>query len=246
MHAIIIDDEADGIQSLSLVISKTIKELKIVAVTQDALLGVELIDSYRPDIVFLDINMPVLSGFELLSKLRYRNFHLVFTTAHTRYGIQAIKSDAVDYLLKPISPEDIINCYNRIKMRVAEMRDSPALDKVLKELGSKKQKMSISHSAGIEQLSYTDIVAIEAHSNSVSITLLNNNVLHVAKSLKQYEEELCTAELPFVRIHNSFIINVNHALRYVKEEGGYLVLVNNRSVPLSKARKQAFFEKIEL
>lgn len=115
MHAIIVDDEFNGIKVLELLIKKHFPDIKVVATTTDSIDGVVLINNFRPDIVFLDISMPGLSGFDLIEKLEYKNFHLIFTTAHREFAIKAIKKSATDYLLKPVDPDDLIASIERVK-----------------------------------------------------------------------------------------------------------------------------------
>jgi two-component system, LytTR family, response regulator len=117
IRAIIIDDEQSGINSLRLHLERFTADVKVVASSTDPAQGIGLIEDFRPEIVFLDINMPGLNGFELLAKLKYRKFHLIFTTAHDEYGLQAIKENALDYLLKPIDKQDLLEAIAKAKMR---------------------------------------------------------------------------------------------------------------------------------
>ena len=120
MHCVIIDDEMSGVISLRLLISKFVPDLKVVASTTIATEGIDLINDFRPDIVFLDINMPILNGFELLEKISYRNFNLIFTTAHQEFGIRALRQNAKDYLLKPIDEIELNAAIARIKNKNKE------------------------------------------------------------------------------------------------------------------------------
>ncbi|MCW3109714.1 MAG: two component transcriptional regulator, LytTR family, partial [Segetibacter sp.] len=119
LRAIIIDDEQKGIDTLNLLIEMFIKEVKVVAHSTNATTSLALIENYKPEIVFLDINMPEMNGFELLEKLNWKDFNLIFTTAHQEYAIRAIKNNAIDYLLKPIDYEDLLLAVERIKKQLS-------------------------------------------------------------------------------------------------------------------------------
>ncbi len=245
LHSIIIDDESSGIKSLELLIKKFCSGLKVVATSTDSILGVELINNYRPDIVFLDINMPNLNGFELLKKLEFKNFHLIFTTAHGEYALQAIKQNAVDYLLKPIGLEDLNKAVDKIKKRVAENQRPADMVELLKSLqDSKSVKISIPAKDGIEFVTSQDVAYFEASSNSCIVKMKDGRTVIVSRSLKEYEEQLCKPELPFIRIHNSFIINVNYATKYIREEGGMVVMNDKKNIFISKSKKDEFLNRI--
>src|SRR6218665_270202 len=122
LRAILIDDEEAGIETLKLLIKKHIPELNVVAEATVARNGIELIESFKPEVVFLDISMPEMNGFELLDKLRWRNFNLIFTTAYQEYGLKALKQDAMDYLLKPVGHRDLRVAIDRVKQRMAEQQ----------------------------------------------------------------------------------------------------------------------------
>lgn len=247
LHAVIIDDEYNGMRSLELLIQKFVPEIKIVALTSSPFEGVELINSYRPDIVFLDINMPALNGFELLDKLEYKQFYLVFTTAYKEYAIKAIKQAATDYLLKPIDLGMLKVCVEKIKNKAVENKFDTNVKELVNEIvGIKNLRIPIPTKNSVEYVIPSSIIYIEANSNSSKILLTNMIVLDVNKSLKEYESLLCRDGLYFMRIHNSFIVNLNYVIRYSKEGGGQIVLYGNKLIPLSKQRKEDFLKFIKL
>jgi two-component system, LytTR family, response regulator len=247
LHALIIDDEENGLKSLELLIEKFIPEIKVVATTSEALKSVELINNYRPDIVFLDINMPNLNGFEVLDKLSFRNFHLIFTTAHEEYALRAIKQRAIDYLLKPIDAEELRTAVIKVKKVISEKKEFPDALSLLSSLNEQATvRVSVPTKTRIDLVSANEILYIEADSNNASITFTNGNQTKVTRSLKEYEETLCTKDGNFMRIHNSFIINVDYITRYIKEDGGYAVLGNKKSIPISKQKKEEFLKRINL
>jgi two-component system, LytTR family, response regulator len=247
LHAIIIDDETNGLKSLELLVSKYVPEVKVVATTMNAIEGVDLINNYRPDIVFLDIFMPGLNGFELLQKLEYRKFHLIFTTAHEEYALQAIKESATDYLLKPIDSEDVKKAVARVLKKDKEQKEMPDVLKILKDIEEKQNlKINIPVKSGIEYIPAKEVVYIEARSNSSYVTFLKKEPVLVPKALKEFEIQLCRDQLPFIRIQNSFIINLNHVTRYIREDGGYVVMMDKKSIPISRNKKDEFLKWINI
>ncbi|WP_317898131.1 LytR/AlgR family response regulator transcription factor [Aurantibacillus circumpalustris] len=247
LHAVLIDDEYNGLRSLELLIKKFVPEIKVVAQTTDPAEGVELINNYRPDIVFLDINMPSLNGFEVLEKLEHKNFNLIFTTAHQEYAVAAIKKSATDYLLKPIDSEELLNAVQRIQKRKDEKLMYPDIQSTLKEIvGFNNLRVPLPSKDSIEYVTPSMIIYVEANSNGAKIQLTNMMVLEVSKSLKEYESILCKEGLHFIRIHNSFVININYVTRYVKEGVGYVVLQGNKRIPVSKNKKDEFLSHLKL
>ena len=245
LHAVIIDDESNGLKSLELLIKKFSPEVKVIATSTKAIEGVKLINDYRPDIVFLDIYMPNLNGFELLEKLEFRNFHLIFTTAHKEYAIKAIKEQAIDYLLKPIGSEDLNIAVEKVKRKIKEHQLPNDVYKLLSGLQETQNiKIPIPGKNGIDLVHHNEIIHIEASSNNCVVTIQNKDSALVSKSLKDYEELLCKQEMPFIRIHNSFIINVNYATTYLKEDGGVVVMKDKKSIPISKNKKDEFLKLI--
>ena len=247
LHAVIIVDELNGMRSLELLITKFINGVNIVAATTDPLQGVELINNYRPDVVFLDIQMPNLSGFELLEKLRFREFYLVFTTAHSEYGLRAIKQSATDYLLKPVGLLELEQAVARINNKIQEKQRVPDAFEGLRQIyESQRIRIAIPVKAGVEYLLPNDIAFMEANSNSTIVHCAEGEKLLAYKTLKEYELQLCKTELSFIRIHNSFIINLNHVTRYLKEDGGYAVLQGKKTIPVSQHKKEQFLKLINL
>lgn len=244
LHAIIIDDEFNGIRSLELLIKKFVNDVKIVALTTNPIEGVALINNYRPDIVFLDINMPTLNGFEVLEKLQYNSFHLIFTTAHQEYAIKAIKQAATDYLLKPIDVSDLQNAVEKVKDRLKSKSEIPDVQHLLKEIvGLKNLRVPLHSKSSIEYVTPSMIVYIEAHASGSRVLLTNAMMMDVGSTLKEYEQLLCKEGLYFMRIHNSYIINLNYVSRYLKEDGGFVVLQGKKTIPVSKLKKEEFLKQ---
>ncbi len=238
LRAIIIDDEFNGVRSLELLIQKFIQDVKVVATSTNPVEGIELINNYRPEIVFLDINMPVLNGFQLLDNIEYKNFHLIFTTAYQEHGLQAIKRNALDYLLKPVSIDELRVAIERVQKKIAEAQLPIDLNVLFENLRTiQQQKIAFPTRTTIELVPSSDIVYLEAQSNNCLVVLSNGMHYQVLKSLKEYESLLCQPGTSFFRIHNSFIINIDYAGRYLREDGGSIIMSNKKEIPVSKTKK---------
>lgn len=232
LRAVIIDDEHAGIETLKILASRNASSIRVVASSLKAEEGITLIEDYKPDVVFLDISMPSMSGFDLLSKLTYRGFSLVFTTAHEEFAILAIKNRAFDYLLKPIDEEDFAKCIENIKVA---RQDAPARHDA-------NLYIEIHVKDGVIYLKQKDIVRLEA-SRSYTEFHMENGVKHIAsKSIKDFESKLDPAV--FFRCHKSHIVNLEKVQKLVNHDGLYL-LMNDGSMPdISKSLKEEFQQRL--
>jgi two-component system LytT family response regulator len=246
LNALIIDDEENGSVSLSLLIQKFAPGVRVVATATDPVKGVELISDFRPDIVFLDINMPILDGFGVLDKVAFKKFHLIFTTAHEEYALRAIKKSAVDYLLKPIGKDELLKAIQKVENKIRENESTPDVLSLLKDMQeTHPQKIAIPTKTGIDLVPADKVMYIEANSNNAIVTFANGDQISTSKSLKEFESNLSDNN-NFIRLQNSFIINVQCVARYSKEDGGYAIMQNKKSIPVSKQKKEEFLKRINL
>ncbi len=233
LRVIIVDDEPIGVNTLKVLIERLELEVLIVATTSDPFKGIEIIDSYHPDVVFLDVNMPGINGFELLEKVHFKNFKLVFTTAHQEYAIKAIKNKAADYLLKPIDSEDLKLCLENI------LRDPPQNN----TSGKVRNVIELAVNDGIVFLKQNQIIRLEA-SGSYTIIYMKDGIKHTAsKNLKYFE---CFLDpTVFFRCHLSHIVNMNELVKLVSADG-YFALMSDQSRPeVSKKQKEILLEKLK-
>jgi two-component system LytT family response regulator len=232
-RAVIIDDEALSVDTMRLLINEYIPQLRIVGVATDPESGIELIENFRPDIVFLDISMPKMTGFELLEKTKFRDFKLVFCTAHREHAIRAIKNKAQDYLLKPIDYEELLQCVQSI---FEEEKKSP-------EKKNKSQLLELHVKDGIIFIKQEDIIRLEA-SGSYTTYYLENSVKHMAsKNLKECEKFL-DPDL-FYRCHPSHIINLKKVVRMVTTDGLFAKMVDNSSPEIVRKNKDIFLQRLK-
>ena len=245
IHSIIVDDEINGLKSLEYLLAELKEEVNLVGATTDAIEAIELINNYRPDVVFLDISMPQLNGFEVLERLKFKNFYLVFTTAHKEYALQALKQGATDYLLKPIDRKELYKTIQKVQQRMIENLVKPNIYEILKLIAqAQNTRVFLPTKQGTEYVTPADIIYIEADSNYTKVFLRNGQTIQVNTLLKDFEKQLCKAEFNFIRIHHSYIINVDYVTRYIKDDGGFAVLQGTKTIPVSRPRRDEFLKLI--
>lgn len=207
--------------------------------------GIDAIETTHPDIVFLDIEMPVMNGFVMLKNLHYKNFELIFTTAYDHYAIKAIKYSALDYLVKPIEISELKEAVEKAKEKRYRTIPNPQIELLVEQALIKKNSFSriaVPTSEGLQFLKIDDIIYLEA---SINYTLIFTNTKHkytVSRTLKEFEDILSPDS--FIRIHNSYIINKAYAEKYIRGEGGQVVLSNGVTLDVAKRKKSEFLKAI--
>ena len=243
--AIIIDDEVNNMSALCEKLLKHCPVLEVAACCENAMLGLEAIETLEPDIVFLDIEMPVMNGFTMLERARNRNFELIFTTAYDHYAIKAIRYSAIDYLLKPIEIDELKTAVDNAVRNRQEKKTNLQVDMLLEQMkNSHYRKIAIPTSDGIRFQSLDGIIYLEANLNYTHIVLADNSRILVSRNLKEFEDLLPPAE--FLRIHHSHIINRKHVDRYLRGEGGQVVMHNGTVLDVSKRKKGDFLKMMGL
>ncbi|HSH66748.1 MAG TPA: LytTR family DNA-binding domain-containing protein [Bacteroidia bacterium] len=246
IKAIIVDDELGARESLSKMIEKNCKQLEVVAKADSALAAFEAITNKQPDLVFLDIEMPNGNAFDLLEKFKEINFNIIFTTAYDHYAIKAIKFSAIDYILKPIDPEELIEAVKRFEKK--QQGEPSVLDKQFKTLLSnvrpenKLKKVGIPDGDGLIFINLSDIIRCESDGNYTFFILTNGKKIIASRTLGEYEQMF--TEDNFFRIHRSHLINLQHVKKYIKGEGGYVIMSDDSQVEVSRRNKNEFLEKL--
>lgn len=241
MRTLIIDDEPDAVNALKIIIEEFLPELIIIGSYSDPIKALEGIPKMSPELVFLDINMPVLNGFELLESLQHRNFKTIFVTAYDEYAIKAFKYSAVDYILKPIDIDELVAAVKRATSlsTTSEERDEIKYKKLFESLNNNQtEKLIVSTYEGTYYIDPNDVIYIQADSSYSTVIFKNANPLVVAKSLKEFEELLTSPN--FFRNHHSFLINLNFVRKYTRTEGGSVEMINGDQIPLARRKKNEF------
>jgi two-component system LytT family response regulator len=241
LKAIIIDDEENGRISLRRKLETYCPDVEVIAEAGGAEQGIELIDQHNADIVFLDIEMPKLNGFDMLDRLSPFNFHLIFTTAHDHYAIDAIRSNAFDYLLKPVDIEELKRAVAKI-VRLKEKSSIEVMTFANKTIQRGFNRIIIPTMEGRLFLDTSIIMHIEAQNNYSIFYFKDQPKITVSKTLKEIEEILPVDH--FFRIHHSHIINLNFVKKYVKGNGGHIELQDGTLLDVSRRKKDDFLKII--
>jgi len=243
IRTLIIDDEEDAREGLKLVVEKFCPEVSIEALCESPEEGLKKIDELQPELVFLDVQMPRLSGFDLLEKVEKINFEVIFVTAFDKYAIKAIKFSALDYLLKPIDVEELVSAVQRIKEKQKnKTAHFKSLLSNVKLSSEKLTRLAIPSDNEIIIQMISDIVYCEADSNYTTLHLVDSKKITVSKTLKEFENIL--PETDFCRIHHSTLVNIAHVTKYIKGEGGYVMVTGGDHLDVSRRKKDSFIQKL--
>lgn len=228
LKAVIIDDERKSRENLELLLTSFVDNVSIVGTADGVLTGIKVIEENKPDVVFLDIHLSNGDGFEILESLKDQNQNVIFVTGHEEHAVKAFRSEAIDYLLKPVSIEHLQNAVDRVKKR--------------KQTGAEgnigKSQISLSTSKGLIFLKTEDILYCKGDGAYTYFFLKNGERITTSKNLKEYESKL--EKYNFFRSHKSYLVNLGEIKTYVRGEGGHVIMTNGESVGVSKRRKDAF------
>ena len=244
LKAIIIDDESYCCETIATFLESR-DDIQIIAQCSNGIEGIEAIQKHKPDVVFLDVEMPKMNGFEMLQKLPSIQFEIIFTTSYDQYALKAIHLSAIDYLLKPIDEEELIHAIEKVRHRTNNpiSQQLEILMQKLSEPNKKISKIALPTLDGLEMTTIASIIYCESDSNYTIVHLKGANKIVVSKTLKEIEELL--QDYSFVRVHRCFLVNINEVEKYKKGDGGYLILSNGASVDVSKNRKELLLSKLQ-
>jgi two-component system LytT family response regulator len=244
LNAIIVDDEAHCCKTLNALLKRYSPEVNVVAICANGADALKAIRELNPNLVFLDVEMPKMNGFEMLEQLGEINFHLIFVTSYDAYALKAIRFSAIDYLLKPVDREEL----QRAVQKVVKRMETP-LPEQLKIILEKMQhptaasnKIALPTMEGLQMIAVEFIISCEANDNYTTLTLKNNKKIVVSCTLKVIEELL--EDHSFLRVHRSFLVNLDEVEKYVKADGGYLVMSNGAQIYISRNKKEELLKRL--
>ena len=245
LKAILIDDELNSLKNLRQKLEEFCKPVQVVAMAQKPDEALFLIRHHKPDVLFLDIEMPKMSGFEILEELGDYAAEIVFVTAYNQYAIDAIRISAFDYLVKPVAIDDLQKAVNRLLLsRASKTRERlHVLKDGLGELRSQDNKIAVPTNDGLEFLLISDIIRIESISYYSKLFLVNGQVTLVTRLLKDFEELLTPYQ--FFRVHNSHLVNLRYIRKFSRSEGGQVVMENGDVVDVSRRRREEFLKYLQ-
>lgn len=247
--AVLIDDDSNLRSGMKGLLNLCAPEIQIIGEAESVATGIEVIDQLKPEVVFLDIQLNDGTGFDILEQLAAKNgkssAHIVFITAHEQYAIKAFRFSALDFLLKPVDPDDLKKVVKKIK-EVLEKNDNYAhIDLLLENIRKKVdhfKRIALSNSDGIHLFEISDIIRCESEDNYTKFYIKNSKPILISKTLKEYEELL--TEHGFVRIHQSHLINMAFLKSFIKKDGGYVIMADNSNLPISQRKKEQLQDMI--
>lgn len=243
LKAVIVDDEKHSLETTEMLLSEHCSQIEILGKESKPEKGIKLIDKLKPNLVFLDIKMPGISGLEILNKLKYTNFETIFTTAYDHYAISAFKVGAIHYLLKPIDPKELIDAVQRAEQRLVDNNTDANFNEIVQMMSTlRKNKIALPSSTGIDFYDVDDIIRCESDSNYTKIFLKDKQIT-ISKTLKEIEKLLSSRD--FLRIHHSHLINLDHLIKYIRGEGGSVILSNNDEILVSRNKKNDLMRRIK-
>ncbi|NMH28114.1 LytR/AlgR family response regulator transcription factor [Flavobacterium silvaticum] len=246
--AILIDDDKHLRKGLKALLERYTNDIAIIGEAESVKTGIAAIEKLRPQVIFLDIHLNDGTGFDILEKLKEKgkiNAHIVFITAHEQYAVKAFKFSALDFILKPVDPEELQNTIERIKQVASKNPSFDNIDLLLENIRKKVdnfKRIALSTSDGVHLFEVADIIRCEAKVNYTQFYIKNHKPVLISRTLKEYEELL--TEHGFERIHQSHLINLSYLKSYIKNDGGYVIMADNSNIPIAQSKKEKLQELI--
>ena len=254
MKAILVDDEKSALSLLRHKLLRYDAEIEILAECQSVDAALLALGKHQPDVLFLDVEMPGATGFELLQQLEAdAPFQVIFTTAHSEYAIDALRGGAFDYLLKPVQEDELAAAMNRLRKKqkpeaaksgLGTTESVAALLQSLQTLQDKDKKLAVPTSEGVLFLPVADIVRLEAAGSYATIFLNNKQKLVASKNLSEFEALLDSPD--FFKVHKSHLVNLRYVSKYIRGEGGILVLTDGSEVDVARRKKEELMVRLSL
>jgi two-component system LytT family response regulator len=239
LKAVIVDDEQNNLDNLSILLQQNCPEVEIIGTAMNASEGEQIILQQKPDLVFLDIQMPNLNGFDLLAKFKQPQFEVIFVTAFDKYGIQAVKFAALDYLLKPINISELKDAVGRAIVKCGNKQQNLQLENLMRLLKNSQQKeehrIALSDAKETRFIKTSEIIRCESNNNYTIFFLVNAEKITTSKPIFEYEEML--QDYGFIKCHQSHLVNKKYIRSWVKEDGGYLLLEDKSQIPVSRQKR---------
>lgn len=243
IKCVLVDDETNALEMMEWLLKTYCPQADIVAMCNTAEKGIEAINRHKPDVVFLDIEMPRMNGFDMLEQVKNLTFEIVFCTAYDQFAIKAFKYAALNYLLKPVDPDDLKITMQRIEEKKAipsKEQFALLLQHINRPPKATPARIALTTGEGLIFVATGDILYCRAESNYTNVVLTGGRKIMVSRVLKELDETLSGAD--FYRVHSSFLININHVKKFIRGEGGYIVMDNDENITLSRSRRQEFME----
>ncbi len=243
MKVVIIEDEQDAVELLSSIIERYLPDLTVVGHAGHKSEIIDLLAETKPDLVFCDIQLADANAFEVLDSLDRIDFKLIFTTAYDQYALKAFDYFSVGYVLKPYAPDRIISIIDHIRSSESSAIMSDKLKDIIKSLGNESQVISLPTTEGIERLNISDILMVTADRSYSTVQTVQGRKITISKTLLHIESLIESDK--FIRPHLSYLVNLDHVIRYNKADGGTLDLSDGTTVPISRRKKAEVLDQLK-
>jgi len=244
IKAIIVDDEQYCCETIASLLDDNCPEVELLGIYHNGADALPAIRQHSPSLVFLDVEMPKMNGFEMLEQLVSINFDIIFTTSYDQYALKAIRFSAIDYLLKPIDREELQIAVQKVVQRSQRTitQQVEILMQKLHQPAKSINKIALPTMEGLQMILVNSIISCEADSNYTILLLKGNKKVIVSTTLKEIEESL--EEYSFARVHRSYLVNLNEVEKYIKGEGGYLIMSDGSNIDVSRNKKENLLKKL--
>ncbi len=236
LRAVLVEDEPSGLDNLRFKLQNNCPEVEIVAECLNGADAIKAIKRHLPDILFLDILLGDMTGFDVLKAIRHPSFEVIFTTSYDQYAIEAIKNSAVDYLLKPVEVEGLLDAVAKVRSKLLQQPATSAPTVSANRIG-------FPISTGQQFIEIEDVIYAKAEDNVAVLHVAGRKPVKLTKSLGWVEAKL--EDYGFCRIHHSYLINLNHLTEYIRNEGGFVIMSDKKAISISRRRKEEFLQKLE-
>lgn len=247
MRAIIADDEHDGIRILKKLLEVHCPEVEIAATCTNAMSAQQKLEELHPDVLFLDIRMPGKSGLDMLTELSFRDFEVIFVTAHNEYMLQALQFSATDYLMKPVDEDRLVEAVERVQKRLEHGKSAGQSEALIHNISKAgfplEMRLCLPTMKGFTIVKLEEIIYCEAGRSYTQFHLINQKPITVSRPLIDYERLLTNTT--FFRAHKSFLINLLHMKEYLRGEGGTVIMSNGMEIEVSRRKKEEFLLKVK-
>jgi two-component system, LytTR family, response regulator len=243
LNAVLIDDENNALEVLEMQLTRFCKDISVVAACKGGEKGIAAIKKFKPDVVFLDIEMPHVNGFDVIKATEGYPYEVIFTTAYDQFAIKAFKFSALDYLLKPIDIIELQTAVERVKNKKGDHNMEQKIQNLFQQLQAPQRltdKIALPLGDALQFVLPDEIIRCESDSNYTHVFLANGKKITMAKTLKEVEENIGGS--PFFRIHQSHLVNVNHISKYIKGDNAYVVMKDGTQIGISRNKKESFLD----
>ena len=244
IRSIIVDDEPYCCESLATLLGEYCPEVEVAGVCHNGIEAIEMINKRPPDLIFLDVEMPKMNAFEMLDRLQQVNFEIIFTTSYDQYALKAFRFSAIDYLLKPVDGEELQRAVNKVILR-SQKPIAAQLQILMQKMNHPSvaiNKIALPTMDGLQMISVNSIIRCESDSNYTVVSLKNNKKITVSRTLKDIEELL--EDHSFIRVHRCYLVNLNEIEKYIKGEGGYLLMSDGAKIDVARNKKEFLLNKL--